>query len=370
MTDIVLGHRIKQARKAAKKSLRALADDIGISAMAISKYERDIITPNSRVLLDMANVLGVQVEYFFRPSIVNITIPKDRHPSGIRIKDEAAIILRIEEYIERYIEVESLFPNEQPSFKANLQASSIDEAEYAASRLRKQWNLGLAPIGNLSELLEREGIKIAPIAGGYGFDAYTVYANDEPVIAIRKDMPGDLQRSSLLRELVYILLKDVVGQQENIAAVADRFSRAFLTPAEIVQKALGKKRKSLSHHELYLLKHQFGMSMKSWVQRVFELGIITNKTRLATLKEFKKMGWHKEEPGTQLRGDVSHRFARLVYRALSERYISRSRADELLGSPIVGSDIELIFNSGYTISGLGMPGCHKASVIIEALCLL
>jgi transcriptional regulator with XRE-family HTH domain/Zn-dependent peptidase ImmA (M78 family) len=340
MTDIVLGHRIKQARKAAKKSLRALANDIDISAMAISKYERDIITPNSSVLLDMANVLGVQVEYFFRPSIVNITIPKDRHPSGPRVKDEAAITLRIEEYIERYIEVESLFPDKQPSFKINLHASTIDDAETAASRLRKQWNLGLAPIGNLSELLEREGIKIAPIDGGYGFDAITVYANGEPVIAIREDLPGDLQRSGLLLELAYTLLKNVVSQQEDITSVAGRFSRAFLTPAEVVQKALGKKRKSLSHHELYFLKHQYGMSMKSWVQRVFELGIITNKTRLATLKEFKRMGWHKEEPGTQLRRDVSHRFKRLVYRAISEGYISRSRADELLGSPTGWSDIE------------------------------
>jgi transcriptional regulator with XRE-family HTH domain len=340
MTDIILGHRIKQARKAAKKSLRSLAKDIGVTAMAISKYERDIITPSSRVLLDMANVLGVQVEYFFRPSIVNITIPKDSRPSNLRVKDEAAFIFRIEEYIERYIEVQSLFPNEQPSFKTHLHASTVDEAESAASRLRKQWNLGLAPIGNVSELFESEGIKIAPIDGGYGFDAITVYANGEPVIAIRKDVPGDLQRSSLLLELAYILLKNVVVQQGNITSIADRFSRAFLAPADVVHKSLGKKRNSLSQNELYFLKHQYGMSMKSWVQRAFELGIITDKTRLATLKEFKRMGWQKMEPGAQLRGDASHRFARLVYRALSERYISRSRADELLGSPIWGSDVE------------------------------
>lgn len=42
-----IGGRIKQARKAGNFSLRKLADEIGVSAMAISKYEWDQDVPLS-----------------------------------------------------------------------------------------------------------------------------------------------------------------------------------------------------------------------------------------------------------------------------------------------------------------------------------
>ena len=51
----MIGERIKQARKAAGLSLRALADRAGVTAMAISKYEAGKSTPSSRVLLDNQN---------------------------------------------------------------------------------------------------------------------------------------------------------------------------------------------------------------------------------------------------------------------------------------------------------------------------
>ena len=64
--------------------------------------------------------------------------------------------------------------------------------------------------------------------------------------------------------------------------------------------------------------------------------IISKKTRLALFAEFGKRGWRQEEPGEQIPPELPRRFERLVYRALSEDYISRSRAEELLGLPVGG----------------------------------
>jgi len=77
----MIGERIRQARKAAGLSLRALAGRAGVTAMAISKYETGKSTPSSRVLLDLSKALGVRTEYFFRPLKIELQEIKHRKHS-------------------------------------------------------------------------------------------------------------------------------------------------------------------------------------------------------------------------------------------------------------------------------------------------
>ena len=63
---MMLGERIKQARMVSGMSTRALAGQAGISAQAISKYERNMDTPSSGVLIRLSKALNVKTEYFFR----------------------------------------------------------------------------------------------------------------------------------------------------------------------------------------------------------------------------------------------------------------------------------------------------------------
>ena len=44
----MLGERLKTARTAAGLSLRALATDTGVTAMALSKYERGVMRPSEK----------------------------------------------------------------------------------------------------------------------------------------------------------------------------------------------------------------------------------------------------------------------------------------------------------------------------------
>lgn len=68
----MIGERIKRAREAAGFNQRELAKMAGITAMAISKYEREESTPSSGVLLALSKALGVRTEYFFRHTEVEI----------------------------------------------------------------------------------------------------------------------------------------------------------------------------------------------------------------------------------------------------------------------------------------------------------
>ena len=70
----MIGERIKQARQASGLSQQALAEKVGVSAKAISKYERNLDTPSSDVLLRLGQALDVRLDYFFRTR--NVTLRK------------------------------------------------------------------------------------------------------------------------------------------------------------------------------------------------------------------------------------------------------------------------------------------------------
>ncbi len=64
--------RIQQARKAAGLSLHALAKLADLSYDDMKKYEDGEIYPSSDILLKLARVLNVRVDFFFRPILVSL----------------------------------------------------------------------------------------------------------------------------------------------------------------------------------------------------------------------------------------------------------------------------------------------------------
>ncbi len=65
-------------------------------------------------------------------------------------------------------------------------------------------------------------------------------------------------------------------------------------------------------------------------QRARDLGIISENAAARLLQRFRANGWHRHEPGEALPSERPLRMDRLIYRALAEDLISRSRAQELL----------------------------------------
>ncbi|GAB4479963.1 MAG: hypothetical protein Kow0088_21250 [Anaerolineales bacterium] len=65
-----------------------------------------------------------------------------------------------------------------------------------------------------------------------------------------------------------------------------------------------------------------------------DLGIISENAATRLFHRFRANGWHRQEPGKALASEKPLRMERLIYRALAEDLISRSRAQELLGEPL------------------------------------
>ena len=330
---MAIGQRLKQARKANHLSMRALAEKAGISAMAISKYERDLDTPSSGVLLRLSQALGVSLDFLFRPQSISVELKAYRKHAILGIKAQEAIRMQIQDWLERYLEVESVFPGEDLAVSLPVRKiRSIAEAEDAALDLRDEWNLGLDPIENLTQILEDQGIKIGLVSGFDHFDACTFLADDVPVIVSKSELPGDRQRFNLAHELGHLTLDPAEGVDPESAA--NRFAGALLVPAESAIFELGELRTTLDIQELHILKHKYGLSMQAWIYRAKDLEIITASAAASLFKRFRVKGWHRREPGNAIPPEKPERMQRLVYRALAEDLISRSRARELLGGSL------------------------------------
>lgn len=333
----MIGDRIQQARKSAGLSMRALADKAGISAMAISKYENDQITPSSGVLLSLADALGVRVEYFFRTSKVQLKEVEYRKHSKLPKKTLDHIEGDVIEQIERFLELEEFLPASPiESFKLPDDlpfVQSYDDIENVAQQVRNAWALGNNPIPDLIDTLEEKGIKVFQSNALHGekFDGLAAQVNGTPVIVVGRDWPGDRQRFTLAHELGHLVLANRLSKELDEEKAAHRFAGAFLVPAPEVLKELGSRRSKLDPVELCILKHAYGLSMQGWLYRAFNLGVLNQVAFNAMWSLFREKGWRKVEPGDPYPAEKPKLFMQLVFHAFAEELISESKAAELLG---------------------------------------
>ncbi len=335
----MIGERIKQARRLREMSQRALAERVGLSATAISKYEQDKLTPGSEVLLRLARALGVQVEFFIRPTFVKNITPAFRKRSNFGRKKANTVLAIIQDWLERYLEIENILQLGVPKFVYPegfpYEVKTGRDIEAAVLALREAWQLGLDPIENLVQLLEDKGIKVGRVEAGEQFDACTFFVDIDgrlPVIAVKSGIPGDRMRFNLAHELGHLLLK--VKGELNPEKAASRFAGAFLVPEPVVKFELGNRRRILDIYELHLLKHKYGLSMQAWLYRAKDLGILSNAKFQALNRAFRARGWHRKEPGDAYPPEQPTRFERLVMQALVEGIISSKKAAELLGQSV------------------------------------
>jgi len=341
------GTRIKQARRRAQASQRDLAEAIGVSATTISKYERGLSKPGSGVLLDIAEALDVDVSFFLRAPRVTSIEPAYR--KLLRKKDERQIIERIRDWLERYLEAESIVQPEPARFSMSEGfphvVQSMDDAEAAAAALREAWDLGTDPIEDVTSILEDRGIRVGTLDADNGFDACTFRTQINgavPVIVTRKGLPGDRQRFNLAHELGHLVLDFADAGAVNEEKACHRFAGAFLAPGSAVRDTIGRmERRSITVDELHVMKHRFGLSMQALIFRLRDLGLISGAHANRAHRGFRSQGWHQEEPGDPVPPERPERFHLLLLRALAEDLISERRARELYGDDIAEFETSL-----------------------------
>ena len=153
----IFAARLKNARVMKGYSMDDLVSAMGnnISKMAISKYEKNQISPNSTVVISLAKALNQPIDYFFRPFTLQIESIKFRKKSSkFSAKQENMIKEQIADLIERYINIEEIC-NASVNFSSPIknEISNFQQVKEAAFQLRENWNIGVDGIVNVIDLL-------------------------------------------------------------------------------------------------------------------------------------------------------------------------------------------------------------------------
>ncbi|HQT62106.1 MULTISPECIES: ImmA/IrrE family metallo-endopeptidase [Acetobacterales] len=339
----MIGHRLKIARAAAGLSLRGLADAMAglVTAQAIGKYERDEDMPGSRVLIALAEALGVTEDYLLSEDEIALEGVDFRKKARSSAREEAALEAQTIHMLERYLALEDLLQLrsvdwEQPR-SAPHPVADLRDAEDAARSVREDWGLGNDPIPNLAELLEERGVKVMSLdlddIDGLAARVRRRGRDAARVIVIKRSTWSERKRFNLAHELGHMCM-NVTGKLDEEKA-AHRFAGAFLMPADVLRAEVGASRSSLSLGELVALKERFGVSIQALAFRCKDLGIINQAAFGRLFAVFTERGWRRApyaEPATMKPElEEPRRFERLCYRALAEGVIGESRAAELLG---------------------------------------
>ena len=336
----MFSERLILARKAAGLSMSALGLEVGVSANAIKKYEHGDNMPTSKNLLKLAKALNVRSEYFFRPIKVSLEGVEYRKRSNAPQKLLDQINGDVMEQAERWTELLNVYSDSvKPVPKFMLpdslpaQVSTPNEIEAIADLMRKEWSLGLNPIHDMVDTLESKGIMIinTSVEVKKKFDGLAGKIENTPVVVISSHQPGDRQRFTLAHELGHLVLHNCLVDELDEEKACNHFAGAFLLPKQAIQEHLGEKRNALEAQELFMLKHEFGISMMSILFRAGQCGILSERQQRGYYMKFNKLKWRTQEPGEPYPNEEPYLFKQLVYRALSEEYIGESKASELLG---------------------------------------
>lgn len=345
----MLGQRIKQFRLVKNYSLDQLVAATGgiVSKVALSKYERELIKPSTKVLTAIAKALDVKtINLAIQPN-VKVEFVAYRKGSGLSKKEQSNLESLVSSKLEDRIKIQDLlFASSKPNLPVkNFKVKSIEDVESYSVELRTKWKLGLDPISNITELLENNFVHVMFVESEKSFDGISAlaYSNDTQLkaaaVVSKKNIPGERQRLNLAHELGHIVLD--VPKTLDEEKVAFRFGGAFLAPKESLLKAVGSRRAHFQPRELFILKKIFGISIQALLFRLKDLEIISQTSFSNWYRIINKNNWKKNEP-MPMKEETSHWFEKNVLHAFSEGLISSDEAVRLLGKDINSQELSLI----------------------------
>ena len=340
--------RLQQARLKAKFSMEKLSEKMNgiVTKQAISKYEKAKMMPSSTIIIAMAEALGCDFDYFFRPFTFDLDEFKVsfRKKSDTTAGDQKALKVQIQDEVERYLEIEEILqvkPGDllSESLKPSQPLASNSDMVRMAQKVREVWQLGNAPILNTMELLEAHGIKVLLTEAPENFDGVSGIVNDRTPVIVLNSTNTHIERRRLtaLHELCHLLYNKHFSaeltehQKENLCHA---FANEMLLPSEILLSRFESK-DQIAYAELESLSINYGISIDAIVYKLKDLGIVgEGRYRGFCIRKRQNPNFNEYLVKSRFTETATTRFTTMVYSALAQELISTSKAASLLGVSI------------------------------------
>lgn len=305
------------ARRAKGLSQEELAERVGVTQEAISRYESERRDPAPDVLERLAVALGVTVPFLLSAGSVKGAWAIDAHlrrrataRASVWRQKEARLNMLRQHARFLYEEVGVRSPQVVPTFDP-----LFTDPEEAARMTRMQWRMPVGPVRNLIGWIESAGcVVIEEDFETDRVDGLSQWVDDHPVMLLNSTPPTDRKRLTVAHEMAHLCLHTTdVG--EDIEREANLFAAEFLMPAEMIRSDL----RNLSLGRLVDLKRIWGVSVQALIERARHLGVLTAEQRTLFYKQLSHRGWRKREPASE---DIAPEVPRLTSQ-ISEALVSR-----------------------------------------------
>ena len=286
----IIPSRIKQARVSRGYSMADLGNLVGVSRQAISKYEIGTYTPTEAVLSRIASVLRYEISFFRKPLPSDAASPstvffRSRRSTTKKSKEAAKEKIAIFQEIDKYLRQFVSFPKVNlPTidYHFTYEQLNIQQIEEFAMAVRNNWGLGNAPIVNLTNVFQKNGIMISVMKlNNKKIDAFSVWKDAIPYIFLSSEKYSDVRlRFTLAHELGHLLLHaNYINEEEiqtkvifdKIEKEADLCAAALLLPATTFSNDIY----STSIDHFINLKKKWKASIGSMIYRCQDLDLLT-----------------------------------------------------------------------------------------------
>ena len=336
----IFGRRLKSARLMKRLTMDELSQLTNgeVSKPNISKYEAGKMMPSSRVHILLAQALGMDFDYFFRPVTAQITRPADyRKKSKLKKEDERAISEEVKDKAERYLEIEdTLGIGTRFDYDvSDIEVRTRSDVKRVVARIRQDWHLGLGPLSNVIDMLEAHGLRGIESEAPDEFDGMCIFVNDQPVIVLNRHYTVERKRFTALHEFGHSVMRmsNSLSEKER-ELLCHYFAGEMLLSTEVLHQVFGTRITKVFLNEIGRLQTMFGISIDAILHRLKDERIMSDTlyTQFCIKKNVspKLKEWAKTS--TYLGEETSYRFSRMVYRALEESLISEEKAKEILNT--------------------------------------
>lgn len=328
MTSVV-GDVILVLRRAADITQEELAEELGITQAALSRYENGLREPDDVMIGKLAEALGVTPDFLSHDFRMRGAIAADAHMRRQKTA-KPSDWKRVEARLNVH-RMHSSYLLDRVPLRASNHVIQVDPdertPEEAAAMLRAAWRMPIGPVRNLIRWVESAGvIVLEDDFGTHRIDGMSQWAGEHAVIVVNSSAPTDRKRLTVGHELGHLVLH--TGYVDlDIEEQATRFAAEFLMPEHLISPQLS----NLTLGKVADLGLEWGVSMQAVYERAYRLGKVTGEARQRFYRQLNSRGWKTREPNSDLIPPEAPELAATVGRQLDQSGLTEKEIRTLVG---------------------------------------
>jgi len=370
-----IGRRLTEARLARGLFMKSLGDLVGLTGVAIARYEDGKDKPREDKLAALASQLGFPRDFFLRPvwpENIELVYWRSRVSETKSAREMTEQRMRWLCEIFAFLETDLNFPSvDIPNIDLPVDFRMIlpDAIESAAMAVRDHWGLRDFPVPDMLLALENAGIPVTCLeVTSDKQDGFCFWSERlrRPFVGINVyEVSCARARYDAAHELGHLVMhRHITPQQARDPVLhkimeqqAHRFAGAFLFPRQPFLSQVGAA--TLDYFSS--LKKTWGMSIAAMVYRAHDLGLVSDEEKSLLFQNMTRRRWR----GALREPFDGHEEMPLERPRMLKRGLEAIVGEGFFGQSAIQSALALPSNELEEITGVPRGTFGKAAELVE-----